>query len=227
MNSTLSINELTFALVINNYDLNLSHTKFLQSSGVVSNDWTLARQPIANQQVTQTVFGNGINIIGQPHRCLIAEIFEGKSIEECQSPEVVQKYLDKLSHLDYQAIGLNFRAYLELEPQEFFKKLIAAGDWQQHGIERMQTELKFVYQFEHSRCTLTIDEGKLRQPDSEALPIVVFSGNFAYKFSDRELDNRMEAIKKIVSNWNNDLETFNNIINDFPQVAKKQELVAV
>ena len=145
--------------------------------------------------------------------------------KKCESPEVVSNYLDKLSHLDYQAVGLNFRAYLELEPQKFFKNFLAAGDWQQHGIERMQTELKFVYQFEHSRCTLTINEGKLRQPDSEALPIVVFSGNFAYKLGTQELDDRAEALKKIVANWNNDLDKFKNIINDFPQVAKEKELV--
>ena len=227
MNNTLNINELTFALVINNYDLNLAHAKFLQSSGVVSHDWNLARQPIANNQVTQTIYSNGINIIGQPHRCLIAVIFEDKSIEESEGSQVVTNYLNKLPHLDYQAIGLNFHAYLELEPQEFIKNIVNAGDWQQHGIERVQTELKFIYQLEHSRFTLTIDGGKLRQPDAEALPIVVFSGNFGYKFDDKELNNRAETIKEIAANWKKDLETFQDIINDFPQVAKKQELVAV
>lgn len=227
MNSLFNINELTFALVIHNYDLSLSNARFIQSSGIIPNNWNLARQPVANNQVTQTVYSNGINIIGQPHRCLVAEIFEDKSIEECESPEVVENYINKLSHLDYQAVGLNFRAYLEVEPQDFLKNMVNAGDWQQHGIERVQTELKFVYQFERSRFTLTVDEGKLRQPDSEALPIVVFSGNFAYKFGDEELDNRAEAIKEIVANWRDDLETFQNIINDFPQVAQEKELVAV
>ena len=81
-----------------------------------------------------------------------------------------------------------------------------------------------VYQLEHSRCTLTIDEGKLRQPDSEALPIVVFSGNFAYKLGDKELSNRAAAIKDIVANWQNDLETFQKIVHDFPQVSPEKEL---
>lgn len=227
MNSALNINELTFALVINNYDLNLSHAKFLQSSGIVSHDWTLARQPVANQQITQTIYSNGINIIGQYNRCLIAEIFEDKSIDEAESSAVVQNYVNKLSHLDYQALGLNFRAYLEIEPQEFLKNIINAGDWQQHGIQKVQTELKFIYQLEHCHFTLTIDEGKLRQPDTEALPIVVFSGNFAYKFDDRQLDNRAAAIEEIVANWKEDLNRFQDIINDFPQVAQDKKLVAV
>ena len=88
---------------------------------------------MANNQVTQTIYSNSINIIGQPHRFLIAEIFENKSIEDSESPEVVQNYLNKLSHLDYQAIGINFRAYLNLEPEDFFNNLLTTGSWQQHG----------------------------------------------------------------------------------------------
>ena len=91
----------------------------------------------------------------------------------------------------------------------------------------MQQELKFVYQFEHSHCTLTIDEGKLRQSEMESLPIVIFSGNFTYQISDRELNNRAKAIKEIVANWQDDFEIFQNIISEFTQVTQEKELVAV
>ena len=81
MSSLLKIHELTFALVIRDYDLSLSQGKFLNSSGIVPNDWSFARQPVANQRVSQTVYSNGVSIVGEPHRCLFSETLDDKKLE--------------------------------------------------------------------------------------------------------------------------------------------------
>ncbi|WP_036477314.1 hypothetical protein [Myxosarcina sp. GI1] len=233
MNSLFKVHELTFALVIRNYDLSLAHAKFLQSSGIVSSDWTLSRQPVANDRLSQTVYSNGINIIGEPNRCLFGETLEDKTPKACVSPEVVRGYISKLSNLDYHALGINFRAYLQLDSlgfesyQDFYNQILVPGSWQQHGTKPVQTELRLVYDFEDSRCSLVINEGKLRQPDSEALPIIVFSGNFAYELKHDTDAERTEKIKDIVTNWQNDLQKFQQIISEFPLEAKEEILIPI
>jgi hypothetical protein len=91
----------------------------------------------------------------------------------------------------------------------------------------VQTELKLVYELEHCNFSLTVNEGKLRQPDSEALPIILFSGNFAYEL-DRELETeRADKIKEIVGNWQNEMHTFQKIVSDFPLETEEKLLVAL
>ena len=87
MANNLKIHELTIAVAINNYDLTLCLPRFLQSSGIVPKEWTLGSEPVVNNQVVQTVYSNGVNIIGQPTRCLFAENLENK---ESSSSEVAQ-----------------------------------------------------------------------------------------------------------------------------------------
>jgi hypothetical protein len=229
----LKNHELTFALIIRNYDLSLSYAKFLQSSGIVPNNWMLNRQPVANEQVSQTVYSNGVNVIGEPNRCLFGEILDDKTLEDCLSPEIVQSYVSKLSNLDYYAFGINFQAYLPLDSlglesyQDFYNQILVSGSWQKHGNKPVQTELKLVYELEHCNFSLTVNEGKLRQPDSEALPIILFSGNFAYEL-DRELETeRADKIKEIVGNWQNEMHTFQKIVSDFPLETEEKLLVAL
>lgn len=225
MSQTLTINELTIVVAINNYDLTLCLPRFLQSSGIVPSDWTVASEPIVNNQVVQIVYSNGVNIVGQANRCLFAENLENKAESASETPQVAKNYIKALPNLDYQAIGINLRGYIKLgsEPdktrQEFFAGLLVDGSWQQKGTKDMEAELNLNYTFGDKRLTLNVNNGLLRQPETEALPIILFSGNFSYNLSEQPQENRVEKIQEIITNWQSDLQLFKDVIGDFPQVT--------
>jgi len=135
MNQTLTINELTIVTAINDYDLTLCLPRFLQSSGIVPSDWNLNSEPIVNNQLVQTVYSNGVNVVAQPNRCLFAENIENKDESLVESPQVAKNYVQTLPRLDSQAIGINLRGYIKLGSeadkarQEFFAGLLVDGSW--------------------------------------------------------------------------------------------------
>lgn len=232
MNQALTINELTIVAAINNYDLTLCLPRFLQSSGIVPSDWNLNSEPIVNNQIVQTVYSNGVNVIAQSNRCLFAENIENKEESLVESPQVAKNYVQTLPRLDYQAIGINLRGYIKLgsEPdkarQEFFAGLLVDGSWQQKGTKAMEAELNLNYTFDDKRLTLSINNGLLRQPETEALPIILFSGNFSYNLSEQPQKNRVEKIQEIITNWQSDLHLFKDVIRDFPLVTIEEKQLA-
>lgn len=224
MNQALTINELTIVAVINNYDLTLCLPRFLQSSGIVPNDWNLNNEPTVNNQLVQTVYDNGVNVVAQANRCLFAENIENKEDYLVESPQVANNYVQILPHLDYQAIGINLRGYIKLgsDPdktrQDFFAGLLADGSWRQKGTKAMEAELNLNYTFEDKQLTLNVNNGLLQQPETEALPIILFTGNFSYDLSEQPQENKVEKIQAIITNWQSDLQLFKDVISDFPQV---------
>ena len=229
MTNTLKIHELTIAVAINNYDLTLCLPRFLQSSGIVPKEWTLGSEPVANNQLIQTVYSNGVNIIGQPTRCLFAENLEEKEPTSSEAPKIVSNYISALPNLEYQAVGINLRGYISLgkggeaTSKEFFDKLLVSGSWQNKGTKPMEAELKLNYIFDDKVLTLNVNSGMLNKPEKEPIPIILFSGNFAYSMVQDALDSRAERVKIIASNYQEDIRLFQDVISGFPKITTKSK----
>ena len=229
MKHNLSIHELTLAVAINNYDLTLCLPRFLQSSGIVHADWTLASEPVANNQVVQTIYSNGVNVIGQPHRCLFAENLENKLPGGSEVTQVATSYIKSLPHLDYQAIGMNLRGYIKLGTdadkarEQFYKKIFVPGAWQKKGNKQMEAELRLNYSFEDKTLNLVINNGFFNPPEGEPEAIILFGGNFAYNLTQYSGEERIVKLQEIIGKWQEDLKLFQEVIGDFPEVEVKQK----
>lgn len=229
MKNNLSIHELTIAIAANNYDLTLCLPKFLQSSGIVPSEWTLGSEPVVNNQVVQTVYSNGVNIIGQPNRCLFAENLESKLPESSEVPKITTSYIKSLPHLDYQAIGINLRGYIKLGAdadkarEQFYKKILVPGSWQKKGNQPMEAELRLNYGFEDKTLSLVVNNGFLNQAEGEPEAIILFGGNFAYNLTQYSGEERIIKLQETIVKWQEDLKLFQEVIGDFPEVEVKQK----
>jgi hypothetical protein len=50
-------------------------------------------------------------------------------------------------------------------------------------------------------------------PEAEQVPIVLFSGNFDYDLSAESNAQRVEKLEKILSNWQDDLAIYTDVVN--------------
>ncbi|NJM22765.1 MAG: hypothetical protein HC907_30700 [Richelia sp. SM1_7_0] len=61
---------------------------------------------------------------------------------------------------------------------------------------------------------LTINEGLLKISAEKSLPAVLFSGNFNYNIIGNNQEERLQKLHQIIHNWNKNLETYQQLIND-------------
>ncbi len=220
MNQTLEIQELAIVITAKNYDPSLLNPGFLKYSGIVPEDWELARQPIVSNRGSQIVFNNGVYIVAQPNRLMFVEALNNKAEKsQAEIPAIAKRYVEVLRSIDYQAAGINYRGYVTctnttVETNRFlFDNLIQPGEWQDCGTESPKAGLNLLFTYEDKRLNLSINEAGLKMPEAEQVPIVLFSGNFDYDLNSDEPGKSLEKLESIIDNYGRDLETYTEVVS--------------
>jgi hypothetical protein len=232
MNRTLSLQELAIVVSTPNQNPSVINLEFLKYSGVIPMEWELARAPIYTNQASQIVFQNGVAIAAQPDRVMFLEAINAKSDTDIQVAEVAQKYTAIMQRMEYQAIGINLRGYVEQDtedaPREYMTQtLLAPGAWHEFGEEPMRATVNLAYTLKDGRFSLSVNDATLQMPEEEAKPVILFSGNFSYDLSEFEGTARSEKLSMLIGNWQSDVDMFRDLINAKFLVNSEERLSSV
>jgi hypothetical protein len=191
----------------------------LKYSGIIPSDWQLSRQPVVSEQLSQLAFDNGCSIASQPDRLMFLEAIGDKAPEAVMIGDVARKYVETMKAVSYQAVGINFRSYVpyptdnDAADQYICSKLLAPGDWQKYGKENVRAALNLLYTLERGQLNLSVNSASIQQPEQEALPILLFSGNFNYDVKDVPAGKRIPTMTAFIDNWITDYDTFRDLID--------------
>ncbi|MBD2616567.1 hypothetical protein H6G94_36030 [Nostoc punctiforme FACHB-252] len=218
MSQTLITQEFGIIIAAKNHKPTILNPDFLKYSGIVPTQWELARQPIYSQSVSQVAFTNGVAIIAEPTRIIFIEAIEAKAVKEISIPEIARKYAQTLPNLEYEAVGINPRSYVNFEQQQDASKyisetLLCPGVWQEVGKSKVRASLNLAYTLERSPFYLTINEAAIRQEDETTTPIVMFNGSFSYELTGENPSERLNNLHQVIDNWQLDLEIYQEIIS--------------
>jgi hypothetical protein len=219
MSKTLALQELAIVITAKNYDPNLLNPSFLQSSGIITEEWELARQPIVDRRGSQVVFTNGIYLAAQPNRLTFVEPISDNSLSEIQIANLANKYVEVLRNLEYQAVGINFRGYVNCQQNEqpsnnyLSEKFLLPGAWQNCGTEPVKAGLNFLFTYEQKKLYLSVNEAGLKLADSSPLPIILLGGNFDYEINSADLESKLSQLKSIINNWQQDLDIYKEVVS--------------
>lgn len=237
MDQRLTVQELVFLIATKQQNPTILNPDFLIYSGIVPEDWKLARPPIYTNQVAQITYQNGVNIVAQSNRIIFSEMLEGKALSDIVVPQVVQKYVEMLPKVDYQAIGTNFRGYVGCTSDEAYQyvchQLLSSGPWQEFGQEPMRAAINYFYALEQGRLNISVNEASLQYPDQDPFPVILFSGNVNYDHLGEVKEERLKSLSGIIARWQQDLETFTTLVNTrflkqaFIPVAASSELLVM
>ncbi len=240
MNKTLEIQELAIVVTAKNYDPSLLNPGFLKHSGVVPEDWQLSGQPVVTNRGSQIVFNNGVYVGAQPNRLMFVEALNNKEDQtNAEAPGLALRYTEILRNLDYQAVGVNFRGYITCNNSTgegnsyLFDSLIQPGEWQNCGTEPVKAGLNLMFTYEDKQLHLSINEAALKLPESEQVPIILFSGNFDRNLAAETAGERLEKLESFINGWQKDLEIYTDVVSKFierqvlDQSHSEQEAVAI
>jgi len=214
----LEIQEVAIALAIQKVNPEIVTPDFLRYSGMITEAWDFARPPVVTPSTTQLVFQIGINLLVQSNRVIFSEAIATKDPEQVAIPTMIATFSERLPELGYQGVGINLRGHLQFDQMEhtrqYVNTLLAPAPWQMVGNTPLQASLRLMYSLDDAQFSLEIQTAGLRleEPPSIA-PIVLFNGNFSRVLSGDNGEDRRANLTQIVSHWQHDLSTYQDIIN--------------
>jgi hypothetical protein len=218
----INLQELALVIAVKEIDPTLITPEFLKYSQVVPADWEVVGNPIRNFQGSQVTFQNGVSVIAQPQRISFAELAVDKEADTLISARLAVKLVDVLPSLNYVGVGINLRGYIDFgsdtrQARDFmFQNLLAPGAWKQLGNAPVQAGMNLGYTFDDRRLNLTINEATLQTPEGQTSAIALFNGNFDYDVATTVAPAaHTQRIKQIVSNWQQDLKLYKEVIGQF------------
>jgi hypothetical protein len=218
MSNSLQLSEIAIALVAKNINPAALNPDFLKYTGIIPTDWELAAQPVYNNNLVQLVYKNGIGIVVQPNRINVVEMIGGKPPAEIQMAIIALQLIEKLSQIEYQAVGINPKAFVNFSTEDdayqyISGKLLAPGSWQEFGGSKVKAALELSYPLNRGDLNLAINQVNV-QLGEQVTPAILFSGNLNYPLAGNTLTEKIQDLQQIITNWPNDVKTFQQLLVD-------------
>jgi hypothetical protein len=224
MTQSLDVQELAIVLVAPNHRPTMLNLEFLRCGNIIPDDWNVIRPPVQTQQAAQLVFQNGVSFSAQSDQISLVEPIGAKNSDEIWIPHLARRYVELLPHAGYQAIGINVRGFVNFSVQEqdaarqfLTQTLLAPGTWQEYGQQGVRAGLNLAYRLSGRQLLLSIHEVKLQKGEAEAVPGIMFSGNFEYRLAqakeNERAENLPEQVLSVLDQWQTDLKVYTDLIN--------------
>jgi hypothetical protein len=232
MSNSLQLSEIAIALVAKDLNPAVLNPDFLKYTGIIPTDWELANQPIYNNNLVQLVYKNGVGIIVQPNRLNVLEMIGGKAPAEIQLATVALQLIEKLSQIEYQAVGINPKAFVNFPSVEdaynyICGKLLAPGSWQEFGGSKVNAALQLSYPLKRGTLNLAINQVNVQVGEQEITPAILFSGNLNYPLLGNTNTEKIQDLRQVIGNWQNDVKTFQDLLGEkFLSSANQGQLVS-
>jgi len=145
------------------------HPSFLSSEGIVPSDWEIAEPPVSTPVFAMVKYKNGIILSVEENRFQVRREEMQEDVEKSQLPVLACKYVQKLPHVKYQAVGINFKGFIECDTPEalVMDRFLKPGIANFNDTHPEASGFRFVYKLDDVRLRLSFDSGKIKRADSE------------------------------------------------------------
>jgi hypothetical protein len=220
--------DLNFVLGLKQYNPVTLMPEFLQSSGIIPQNWEIEGPPLLTDRRILVKFNNGVTIEGQPGTIAFSQPLESDPV----IAKLVAKYALTLPKLIYLGVKTNIRRFVNFEyhtdgvSRYLAEKIFRRGAWQNFGMAPMVAQIDLVYALPDCQFCLTIDEAQMTVRGKE-VPAVLFRGSFDYDIADDAVVRRLQKLNQAIQNCNRDISKFQAAIDDrfLAGVAREPQLV--
>lgn len=216
--------ELLISITNSDYDPSILTSKFLINNKIVPEEWRDGQQIMCKSNISQVIFPEKINVISYRNKINFIENIDLQELSNIKSPTIALRYTDTLTNLidiNYFNVDVIFKGYLvypqysDLPHRYIFETLVRPPikEWTEIDGANLQGSLSFFYSFTNREFKLNIDEAMLKTLQRKESPVLLFTGNFNYKISDKSSKNPDKKNCRVILGWLNDLEIYQKIVN--------------
>jgi len=188
------------------------HPSFLSSQGIVPTDWELAEPPLCTLPMSVVKYKNGIEFTVQSNRLQVLQSPPPLQLHDSVVPQLVEKYIEKLPHVRYTAVGINMAIVLvHPEPEKFLiERFLAFEHCNFDDLRLKAVGLRFTYPVDKAILNLSCDPGKveLRKSADQILGVIV-NANYHHELVGH---NVVEEVKEAISTFRDRCAHFEDIV---------------
>ena len=210
-------------LVADNVEPSTINPDFLRYNDIVGSDLQTNQPPFSTPVFSQVVFEGGLAVTAQPDR--LDFIQQGEALtEDLAVADMATRFLEKVPHLPYKAIGLNLTGFRHVESGSIgggvASALIEGGKWMAFENVAPTVLLKAVYSYGNKQIMMDVHDTRKQESDSSSSPGLLFAVNIHRDIGETDRARRIARLMSILSGWQDDLSDFRNLIAQFnPQGA--------
>lgn len=208
---------LSVVLVADNIDPSIINPDFLRHNGIVGSDLKTEQPPVSTPVFSQVVFEGGLSVVAQPDRFDFTQ--QGKALtEDVAIPGIARRFLEKVPHPAYKAIGINptgVRSLGDGSAGGVSSALVEKGDWMAFGDISPMIFLKALYPCKGRQITLEIRDAKMQESDGPESSGILFAVNIHRDIAEMVQEQRIAKLMSILSGWKDDLSDFTNLVEKF------------
>ena len=115
--------EFSVVLVANSNNPTIINPDFLLHNEIVNADLSLQGDPITTPLFSQVVFEGGIAVVATPDRVIFQQTGDPLALKDILCPKIAERYLKKVPHVPYSAVGINPKGYRQLPAERAGKGL--------------------------------------------------------------------------------------------------------
>jgi hypothetical protein len=214
------IEELAIAISAKKFNPTILSEEFLKFSGIVPQEWALARQPVVSANMAQITFQNGLNINAQPRLTTFVELIGGKEFDNVLAPAVARQYVEKLAGAEYQQFNLGIKTLVPFSSDRngarkfITETLLSPGPWSQISTEPLQATVTLQYKLTDCQLVIAVNEATLQVGEENTIAALLFGGTFIYSIASESPQERINLFNKSLNNWQRDIENFREIVKN-------------
>lgn len=205
-------------LVANSNNPSILNPDFLRYNEIVGADLQVQGNPITTPAFSQVMFEGGLSVKADPNRVIFEQIQDPLTIEGVMCPEIAQRYLQKVPHVPYNAVGINpksCRISPAARPEKVSTALLDKGVWMSYKDVHPEIHLKTIYKYESRMIVLETIEAKKRTKDNVEIPAILFQANIHRDIPAMNPQKRVEFVSTTLASWKEDLSDFGALVAKF------------
>jgi hypothetical protein len=145
------------------------HPSFLVSEEIVPSDWEVAEPPVSTPVFAIVKYKNGIVFNVDENKFQVNDNQIKDDFRKSPISDLARKYAQKLPHVNYKAVGINFKGFVECaKPQTIvIDRFLKPGIANFNDNKPKALGLRIVYELPNVRLRLSCDSGKIKNADNE------------------------------------------------------------
>lgn len=206
----LEILNTSVVVLAKHHNPTILHPSFLVSEGIVPRDWE-AVETVCTPVFAIVKYKNGIVFNVEENKFQVTDNkIKDDLIVKSQVSDLACKYAEKLPHVHYSAVGVNFNAFIECADADstVIRQFLKRNSADFNGGSPQALGLRLVYKLPDARLLLSLDGGKVSVGTEKERIGILVNANYHMDLPDNSKENRIKGVQKATSLFTQHYDNF-------------------
>lgn len=202
----------TVVVIAEMHNPTILHPSFLINEQIIPNNWHPVGNILCTPGFSTAAFNSNYSFFVDHNRLEIKNRISSHKIEDSEVADIAAKYIKKLEHTKYLAVGINFIFFVSHEnPDKYIINTYLKNNFPQSADNFRKTKLEFEIEIEGYLMNLKFGSGEKPSKKNEEKGIIIASNTH----KDLTSNNKIEELLNILSGYRDLSIKSQKVINDY------------